>query len=397
VNMRECNGCKTVLPLTMFGKNSRFEDGLMRICKQCNRKRCVQFKTKKRGGPPQKRSDINRRPHYVRLAECNAALSRSSRGKGVSTFETEKRSIGALEEIVSEFEIVKWQDGTASDIGVRPRDKMHVDRWLPLQIKSCSTYPVKFLLRNDAGELPRFDTILVILQSKSPTFLFLPKEEMCHLGIGNSGSLSMADLDKWQHFVVDGDTLEDIFASKWCVDDFVGDERALRWQVNESCMSELRNIEYSNMLHRFSIWSWPEHPMGVFDLIRDGQKEQYKTVTRSGNSFRADHVTKKVGGLPIPYEVGDNDWYVFGYLHEEDPRAYLEWRIPEAVMLKNGKLSVRNADGTQYVSAGNKGVTLHILGPGGQNQWIQDVIVGASPRSDAVSDTFRYLNVLWLD
>lgn len=181
------------------------------------------------------------------------------------------------------------------------------------------------------------------------------------------------------------------------MDNLVNDERTLRWQVNESCKSELQNIEYSNMLHFTSVWSWPKDPMGVFDLVRDGQKEQFKTVARSGNSFSADHITKRMGGHRIPYEVGDNDWYVFGYVNEEDPHAYLEWRIPEEFMLVNGNLSVRNADGTAYVSAGNKKIPLHIVGPNGENQWIQDVVVGVSPRSDAGTETFRFLKVLWLD
>ena len=163
-------------------------------------------------------------------------------------------------------------------------------------------------------------------------------------------------------------------------------------QVNANYRKEMLNIDFSNRLLPNSIVGWPEQPMSVFDLLRDGEKEQYKSVQKVSNGFQGGDCSKLMCGVRVAYEVGDNDWYVFGYI-DEQLKVYLQWRIPESFMDSVGMLSHRGEDG-RFTCAGKASIPLHLVGPNKENAEIQTMIVGKMPRSDVIAATFPYVKVL---
>lgn len=202
----------------------------------------------------------------------------------------------------------------------------------------------------------------------------------------------MRVLSKWSKYFVDPKELERKLLNLWHEDDFVLSEDELRFQVNEKFMVEMLSIKYSNMLMPGSIVEWPSKTQMVFDLIRNGEKEQYKSTKVSGARFYGVNVGKLLNGRKIAYEVGDNDWYVFG-LTVPSHCLYLQWRIPESFMIDAGMLSIRNQSG-DFVHGGKFSIPLHVVGSNGENQEIQMKLTGKMPRSDCLPVTAKFLRVL---
>jgi hypothetical protein len=305
------------------------------------------------------------------------------------TLEMEREGVKLLRQYLPDMEVRQWQDGTKSDVGVRPLGSTF-DRWAPVQLKCCDADSVQFRLRGKDGMLPNCDTVCLALKS-SKIFLFL-HEELPLMNISKSGLLSMFDFNAWQPHTICVDDLYSTLLDRWYDDEGTFRERTLRWQVNENHAAELRNIEFSNQLQPDSSIEWPEHPMMAHDLVRDGEKEQYKSVQRKFNGFQGGDCSKMMCGVRVAYEVGDNDWYVFGYVDDKS-RMYLQWRIPESFMQEEGMLSIRDEDGT-FSYSGRQSIPLHVVGLENQNAEVQRTIVGKMPRSDVVPKTAQFLSVL---
>lgn len=282
----------------------------------------------------------------------------------------------------------RWQDATRSDVGVRPTCFPY-DSWLPLQIKSSMqvtkfTHSGGFHLRGSDRLLPNCDTIAIYMPTKE--IMYIPQSRLGVLPIG--GFLAFD-----ARLIVTPSELVSILLGRFADTNSVYSEETLRFQVNEKYMVEMKSISYSNRLLPDTRVEWPDGTNGVTDLIRDGEREQYKSVQRNANGFCVRHCWKKMRNVQVAYETGDNDWYVFGY---NAGICYLQWRIPAGYMTSIGMLSIRHEAEDRFVEAGRCTMQLSVVGEHGENMHAHMRVVGKAPRKDTDRSTAQFLKVLWL-
>lgn len=387
---RVCRICSHKLPIGSFGVDSAKKDGLQTACKPCNAQRCKDSKKRTRDGESLRGK--NGRSEETRLNELNILEQKQKVAVQYRTMKVETDSVQAFEMMIPSFEVRRWQDGTKSDVGIRLRG-CAVDRWLPIQLKaSKSASFVQFRMRGKDGLLPNCDTICMAMQQPVIAFMFA-KEQIANMKISKCGLLSMFNMEAWMAKSIAPAELNRVLLERWQCLDLTSTEETLRMQVNDNHRKEMLNISLSNRLLPDSVVTWPETPMSVFDLIRDGQKEQYKSVQTPANGFQGGDCSKMKCGTKVAYELGDNDWYVFGYINEEFG-LYLSWRIPESFMDHAGMLSRRDKDG-KFVYPGRRSMPLHVVGPNGENENVHRIVIGELPRSDVVPTTFPFVRVLW--
>lgn len=307
-----------------------------------------------------------------------------AKAKQPDTYDVEQASVDLLRRMQG-LTVRHWQDGTESDVGIRPTHNLD-DRWLPLQIKASSNASGRFRLKaRGTGKLPSCDLICVVLEP--PTFYFFPREDLDR----NFCTQSMICTSKVMrdHVGLNADALELMLLDRYTKDHLLSDEETLRWQVHWKHGLELWNIKLSNRLLPNSVVAWPERPMMVYDLVRDGQNEQYKTVTKAGATFTC-HLHKLLAGQFVAYEVGDNDWYIFGYV-DHAAKLYLQWRIPESFLFEKGMLSQRGDDDV-FVFPGARSLSLFVDHP-----IVSDRLgITKPPRKDADRSTEDFLTVVLL-
>tara|TARA_X000000368_G_scaffold410759_1_gene394689 strand:- start:1136 stop:2056 length:921 start_codon:yes stop_codon:yes gene_type:complete len=302
---------------------------------------------------------------------------------------SEQRSITTLVKRISDtFDVRVWQDGTKSDIGVRPLGSQ-VDAWYPLQLKSSNVEPVKFYMRGKDGKLPVHDTICMSMTriGKRPGVYFFTVDDIANMGIGTRGTMSgfRHDRLRHEHHFLTFDTLKALLLEKYSQTGSKFPEWELRYQTNVDMRRELAHIMMSNRMRPESVTSWPETPMDVFDQWRDGEREQYKSAVRDGNGFACPNFAKKMACEKVPYELGDCHWYVFGNLENG---LYIEWRLPETLLDDWGMLSRRSRDGKSIIRAGKMSIQLQLPIE------LQMEIVGKPMRSDVDCRTADYVRVL---
>ena len=329
----------------------------------------------------------DRRPQE--LERLDRLLVDYEAGKGRSTMVSEQRSIAILaKHIADAFDVRVWQDGTKSDIGVRPLGNQ-VDAWYPLQLKSSNTEPVKFDLRGKDGKLPVHDTVCIPMtrMRMRPGVYFFTADNIVNMDIGSRGTLCGFQCGRLQHecHFVTFDALKVLLMEKCLQSGSTFSEWELRSQTNADMRQELAHIIMSNRMRPDSVTKWPETPMDVFDQWRDGKREQYKSVVRDGKGFACPNFSKKMATKKIPYELGDCHWYVFGNLENG---LYIEWRIPETVLDDWGLLSRRSSDGKTIIRAGKMNIQLQLPID------LQMEIVGKPMRSDVDCRTAKYVRVL---
>lgn len=384
-----CNNCSKLLPISAFGKNTKFADGLQRICRDCARQQCIQSRKRTRDGTAVKHPD--RRPHE--LERLNRLLVDREVGNGRSCMVSEQRSIAILVKHVSDtLEVRVWQDGTKSDIGLRLLNS-NTDCWYPLQLKSSNTEPVKLYLRGKDHQLPIHDLLCIATTrlDERPGAYFFTVEDVANMNIGPSGSLCGFRKDRPKHECkfYDFDALKVLLVGK-CSNPVLGfAENELRTQVPPDMQKELIHITLSNRMRPDSLTSWPETNHDVFDQLRNGEREQFKSAHCDGKAFCCSAFSKKMACEKVPYELGDCDWYVFGHVRA-DLGLYLEWRIPEAALNDWGVLTKRSEDRRSILSAGKMSLGLHLP------PLLQERIGGKRPRSDVDVRTAQYVSVLKL-
>ena len=386
--LRVCRFCKIELPLSSFGKSSRNRDGLQTICKPCD-VAAVQASRKRKLENQSVPKGWQRRAEKEKLEILNRQFEKSKVSLGKRELEQEAAAIDELELRMPGWELRRWQDSTKSDLGVR-RKRSQIDLWLPLQIKSNSNGKRAFHLKGSDGMLPICDLLCITMEPFS--MLFVPREAIDDLDVPTCGVWYTKN-ERCTQWEVDPQALHAIFLKRCCEDDLVLTERMLRMQVNSKYTVEMLNIEFANRLLPNTKVEWPTSTNGVVDLIRDGEREQHKSVLRDANCFTARHCWKKMCGVQVAYELGDNDWYVFGHLRKD---YFVQWRIPEAAMDEHGILSRRSESGESFVHAGNTTLQLCILDESGGNMDAQMRIVGKVPNRDADRWTGKYVSVLWL-
>ena len=383
---RACRACQKLLPTTDFGKNARFSDGLQRICRPCAAEDNVRSRKRKLSG--EANAHPNRRPNE--LARLNELLSKYQQGKGRSTTFAEHQHVALLTtQLADSFEVRVWQDGTKSDIGVRLLGAT-TDRWYPIQLKGSNVEPVKFELRGKDNALPTHDVVCIAMSrmQSRPGVYFFPVGTIADMNIGSRGILSGFRLDRLKHegSFMTFDALKVKLADMCARKDAVFTENELRFEVNESMKRELQHMELSNRLRPASVTAWPEQTQDVFDQWRDGEREQFKSAVRDGNSFACPNFSKKLALEKVPYELGDCDWYVIGMVVVGN--IYVEWRIPEAALDSWGLLSRRSEDGASFVHAGKTNIQLQLPTE------LQLQIVGKPIRSDVDCRTAKYVSIL---
>lgn len=374
-----------------FSQNARLADGLDTICRSCSSKATKEARQRRKNGIEKKRPGTT---DSTRLGVLNGLIQSDSLVGNETTMQTEKMSIDLLEDVLDQsFEVRRWQDGTKSDIGIRPFDE-DADLWLPLQIKADFNSKItQFSMKSKGGELPMCTTICVAL-SETKFFVFSPTEipdlPMSKL----RGIVKMRTFKKWERWATAADALPSTLLKLFDDKTLLRTEEQLRMDVGKSNMTEMLNIKYTNMLFPDTVVEWPKSTMTVTDLFRDGEEEQYKSATATSNLFYARHCSKKWLGVHVPYEEGDNKWYVFGVVIN-DPPVFLNWRIPESFMIEKGMLS-RRRDPDNFDRPGKTTMMLHIVGKNGENSNIQQMVFGKMPRSDVDPTTAQFLRVLWL-
>jgi hypothetical protein len=386
--MRKCRRCKKELSPSEFGKSARSSDGRQTICKPCDVKAVQESRKRKQEGTLLP-AHLKRTPDEVNLQILNRQLELAKVATGFRQMEQENQSIEAFSKILKLTEYRRWQDATKSDFGIR-RKGSSLDQWLPIQIKSSiekAGMGVKMLGRD--GNIPNCDFLCVLL--KEPvSFVFVPKESLHLIPISNCGVWQVSAMHEW---LVPSNELDDVLWTRWHErEELIKTERQLRFEVNSKYLVEMESIELSNRLSPFSKVEWPAQTMGVTDLIRDGEREQYKSAYVNGNCFNV-HLWKKMCGVQVAYEIGDNDWYVVGFKSTD---LFLQWRIPESYLISIGMLSRRNHDGSVFVEPGRTRLTLAVPSSTGENHDIQMHLFGKMPNRDANLSTGVFLRVLWL-
>ena len=392
--LRICRRCKLFLPCTSFSKSSRIVDGLQTICKTCDVVAVQESRKRKLDGAsfPQGHARTSEAEllNILNAQFAKLKFAKLKRSNGFIQMKQEVLSTNALEKRLEGIEMRRWQDATKSDVGVRPV-LSGVDSWLPLQLKSSSRERWhRFRLIGRDGMLPSCDTVCIIMEPFA--ILYVRQEDIPLLVLDNDGgwSVSNSTMSQWE---MNATELSATLLQRWADHSATFSEMTLRLQVNAKYMVEMMSIVHSNSLLPDSITEWPSETMGVTDLIRDGKKEQYKSVQRCGNLFSVRHCWKKMCGVQVAYEIGDNDWYVFGYSTD---KYYLQWRIPESFMVSRGMLSHKNESASLFVYPGRVNIMLAIVGPHGENASLQMHIVGRPQGSDANTETAQFLHVLWL-
>lgn len=385
---RVCRRCKIDLPHEAFGNSSRNRDGKQTICKQCD-VAAVQASRKRKAENQAFPIGWQRKDCTERLRILNEQYIKKQCATGDKMVQ-EAKSIDLFEAAMPHWEVRRWQDATKSDVGVRPKDST-VDLWLPLQMKSSSSAQKRFMLKSSHNRsLPNCDVVCIVIEPFS--MLFIPRGKLESLKISPTGHWSVTSAEVRNPWVADplclNSTLEHHYSHHAL---FSEDE--LRMQVNSKYLVEMLNIKYANILLPESHIEWPSMNNGCTDLIRDGKREQHKSALPNGNSFDARHCWKKMCNVQVAYEVGDNDFYVFGYLQ---PHVFIQWRIPEVAMIDHDMLSFKNEQKTTFVNPGRECLRLHIVDSHGNHKNDQLRIFGKLPNADSDSWTGQYVSVLWL-
>ena len=370
---RVCRVCNNTKTLHDFGRNSRQKDGLMTTCKQC-----ANATKRKQRSEPVHASDNKKLKLDLELERLNQLASQRTASNNYSV---EQEGIDIVRNGLASYgiELKKWQDGTQSDIGLRT---LNVDDWLPIQLKSSSkaNFPYQFA---KIGSDPPHD-IIATTANKSGAYVFSktylkrsPVSQCGSLKIGQSSERNQRWL-KWQSL------------AQWVhnrLKNGAGQpERLLRLQVPDDMQKEVLYIELSRMRDKHSLHEWPPRPNMVFDHIRDGQKEQFKSVYvahASDHVFYTPNCSKRMTtGGKVAYELGDADIFCFCALYKG---VFIEWRIPESTMDSIGMLS-RRCDG-KFVYPGKKGMTLRLP----KDSRLQLEIFGKNWKSVEVDQTSKHV------
>ena len=242
------------------------------------------------------------------------------------------------------FELRFWQDGTLSDVGIRPRGET-ADAWLPLQLKHSKSSTPAYHMRSDYGCF-----VLATHAGRNGAFVFTP-DNLKASDFPESGRIKISLKRKylsdeknrtWRELWCDWNSVIEVLLRQWHVGASRRTERELRMQVNASNYIEWLHIDLARRFEPEVAWSWPVQTMQLYDQLRAGEKVQFKSTVKTTTGFEASNLHKKMMQAIVPYELGDNDWYYFSHIVWEH-RLFIQWRIPEAEMLRLGLLSVRDA------------------------------------------------------
>jgi len=271
-------------------------------------------------------------------------------------------------------EVRFWQDGTASDAGVRPLGNRH-DAWLPLQVKATRNNDPPFVFNACAKYEDRMVLIGVI---GSGEFIALRSSDAMKNGqIKKSHRrdvISPGDLSK---------ALMEAYAEQE-VHQTLATELELRIQCSESSRVEFELMNLSSRLVDGGAVEYPSVRNSSVDrILEDASRIQDKAAAWFNTQFTSKgRLCKKFSKGVIPYRSTDCDMFVFSTLHVGLSMLF-EWRIPSSWLTAQGYLTV--VEGSNIVQVGK--VTYISLGMDDNSQ---HQVFGSSTRSSVCIATQQF-------
>jgi hypothetical protein len=279
------------------------------------------------------------------------------------------------------LEVRTWQDGTDSDLGVRPRG-IEADEWLAVQCKATAKTTPKYQFA--LVDQPKYDTMVILGFPGTLRGAFVPTRQSAW----RNGYVRVGD----EAHLLSWNALSDYLVAEWNVRREKGglfSEQFLRMQCSPHAQLELCLMQLHSVLRGNGKINWPRCNNSVVDRLVNGMKVQDKAATWDSNVKVAVYkgtCSKSVNSTRVPYEKGDVDVFVFSTVHV-GLRLFMCWEIPEKSMEEWGILATRGPSG-EFVWPGKRSIPL------GMDENTQKRVFGRQYQKRSASiDTSQYLFV----
>ncbi len=296
-----------------YGKNKRFSDGLNTKCKSCVNENFHASKLRKLIG-----KEVSPRRDSGKILEAaNSAIAAYEQLKDEGGFvgmRSEQEGNTILRNAIKDsFELRFWQDGTLSDVGVRPIGET-ADLWVPLQLKYSGATPPMFCHIS-----ARYECAILCLTAEGTGAYVLSQEIISEHAskLPPSGKLKIRPAGTqmksptshiWRETWLGWNAISKFLTDQWAHSTNRFTERELRMQVNASSYTEFLHIDLARRFDPGALWEWPVTTMGVTDQYRNGEAVQFKSACQDDTGFEASNMSKKIMQTKVPFEVGDNNW-----------------------------------------------------------------------------------------
>jgi hypothetical protein len=348
----------------------------------------------------------NRRGVCGRLPHCKACHNGKQHGKGVAepTTDALKRRQQAVLSVKEEcrhynrainqicqiskmlletkkpLELRQWQDGTRSDIGVRPVGQD--DRWLLLQVKGTEREAPPFTWIGCGG----YEGMSILCLTANPELVYFFGGEVgittCNIRVSESNECAYKDAP------VAIDELSTELCRRWSIETTYTEDEA-RMQCSEKSQREYVTIMLDERFHPEATHQWPVQ-CNATDRLCDGLRVQHKTVYwDSTNGWYKTNLSSRASTEPVPYRVGEVDVFKLSTVHER-LRLFVQWTIPATAMDQ----VFQKLDRQDGVTFGGTGMSLHLLGPDGHNAALHQAVFGnRKPDSRTNLQSSRFVEV----
>jgi hypothetical protein len=356
-----CKTCNNVHPFAKFHSDSTGFCGRRDCCSTCY---CAR-QTELRQGAGRVQNDTI----FKRVSEAIASTGRKS-----SDYETEAWSCGLLE-LVPGIEVRFWQDGTASDAGVRPLGDAN-DAWLPVQMKATRAKQPPFVF----NACSKYDASVVLIGViGSGEFMVLRKSDATKNGqIKKSHRNDVISSCELSEALLEAHNSQRVANT-------LATELELRIQCSDSSRIEFELMNLSSRLVDHNGIKYPSVRNSSVDrILDDGQCVQDKAAAWFGSqyTFKGRLCKKFLSGV-IPYFSTDCDLFVFSTLHV-GMAVLFEWRIPSSWLTERGYLTVIDDD-DKIVQVG-KATYISL----GIDDDLQLQVFGSATRSSVCTATQRF-------
>jgi len=348
----------------------------------------------------------NKRGVGGRLPHCKACHNSKQHGKGVAEPPSDTVRIGqkvvitvneehrhynrAIDQIClvskmlldskNPLELRQWQDGTHSDVGVRPVGQ--VDRWILLQVKGTTRSDPPFTWIGCGG----YKDMSLLCLTANPELVYFFGGEVdiatCNIRLSNSAECTYNNVP----LAIDDLSVE--LLSRWYSETTYTEEEA-RMQCSEKSQREYVTIKLDELFHPGSDHQWPVY-CNATDRLCDGLRVQHKTVYwDSTNGWYKTNLYTRMSNVPVAYKVGEVDVFKLSTIHER-LRLFIQWTIPATDM----DIVFQKLNRQDGVVGGGTGMSLCLIGRNGHNAKLHKAVFGTrNPdcRTDVRSS--RYVEV----
>ena len=332
-----------------FCKNKRGVCGLLPHCRRCHN-----AKQHRKG---------NKEPSNVK--ERRFAATRNvrewSRHYQVAIAQIESFAHRLISATVP-LELKQWQDGTLSDVGVRPRGGG--DSWLLLQIKGTARDRPPFTWIG----CKRYEGMSIVALTACPSLIyFFPHEDSI-----KTSNIRISDSTRcsFTNNPIDINNLAVELKQRWNTERKYSEHEA-RMQCNVKSQRELVTIMLDERFHPSCKHEWPMFCTET-DRWCDGLRVQHKTAFwDSTNGWYKSNLYKRAGNEHVPYCVGDVELFKISTVHE-GLRLFIQWTIPASDM----DAVFEKLDRGDGEVCGQTTIQLSLLGADGENSALHHHIFG---------------------